>query len=401
MKVLQINSFFSVGGPPRIMNGIYDTLKENGIECKIAASREKLYALEDSYQVCSDKNVKINALKARLFDNEGFNAQKDTQKLVEYIKQYDPDIIHLHNLHGYCINLEVLFGYLKSCQKPVVWTLHDCWAFTGHCAHFDLIGCSKWKEQCRSCSQTKEYPASFFHDRSEKNYKEKKAAYSGMKNLTLVTPSKWLASFLPDSILKEHAVKVIHNGIDLKRFSCRKSDILEKNGLAGKRIVLGVAQNWAERKGLEDFVKLASLLSDEYKVVLIGLTEEQKKALPKEVFGLTRTENVEELQKWYSAAEVFVNFTYQDNFPTVNIEALACGTPVLTYKTGGSVEAVCEGCGWVVAQGNVKGAKKVIEEMGEKEQYREACLQRAQKFDRKERYLEYIELYKSLLKGNL
>ena len=401
MKVLQINSFFSVGGPPRIMNGIYDTLKENGIECKIAASREKLYALEDSYQVCSDKNVKINALKARLFDNEGFNAQKDTQKLVEYIKQYDPDIIHLHNLHGYCINLEVLFGYLKSCQKPVVWTLHDCWAFTGHCAHFDLIGCSKWKEQCRSCSQTKEYPASFFHDRSEKNYKEKKAAYSGMKNLTLVTPSKWLASFLPDSILKEHAVKVIHNGIDLKRFSCRKSDILEKNGLAGKRIVLGVAQNWAERKGLEDFVKLASLLSDEYKVVLIGLTEEQKKALPKEVFGLTRTENVEELQKWYSAAEVFVNFTYQDNFPTVNIEALACGTPVLTYKTGGSVEAVCEGCGWVVAQGNVKVAKKVIEEMGEKEQYREACLQRAQKFDRKERYLEYIELYKSLLKGNL
>ncbi len=401
MKVLQINSFFSVGGPPRIMNGIYDTLKENGIECKIAASREKLYALEDSYPVCSDKNVKINALKARLFDNEGFNAKKDTQKLVEYIKQYDPDIIHLHNLHGYCINLEVLFGYLKSCQKPVVWTLHDCWAFTGHCAHFDLIGCSKWKEQCRSCSQTKEYPASFFHDRSEKNYKEKKAAYSGMKNLTLVTPSKWLASFLPDSILKEHAVKVIHNGIDLKRFSCRKSDILEKNGLAGKRIVLGVAQNWAERKGLEDFVKLASLLSDEYKVVLIGLTEEQKKALPKEVFGLTRTENVEELQKWYSAAEVFVNFTYQDNFPTVNIEALACGTPVLTYKTGGSVEAVCEGCGWVVAQGNVKGAKKVIEEMGEKEQYREACLQRAQKFDRKERYLEYIELYKSLLKGNL
>lgn len=401
MKVLQINSFFSVGGPPRIMNGIYDTLKENGIECKIAASREKLYALEDSYQVCSDKNVKINALKARLFDNEGFNAKKDTQKLVEYIKQYDPDIIHLHNLHGYCINLEVLFGYLKSCQKPVVWTLHDCWAFTGHCAHFDLIGCSKWKEQCSTCSQTKEYPASFFHDRSEKNYKEKKAAYSGMKNLTLVTPSKWLASFLPDSILKEHAVKVIHNGIDLKRFSCRKSDILEKNGLAGKRIVLGVAQNWAERKGLEDFVKLASLLSDEYKVVLIGLTEEQKKALPKEVFGLTRTENVEELQKWYSAAEVFVNFTYQDNFPTVNIEALACGTPVLTYKTGGSVEAVCEGCGWVVAQGNVKAAKKVIEEMGEKEQYREACLQRAQKFDRKERYLEYIELYKSLLKGNL
>ena len=397
MKVLQINSFFSVGGPPRIMNGIYDTLKENGIECKIAASREKFYAMEDSYQVCSDKNVKINALKARLFDNEGFNAKKDTQRLVEYIKQYDPDIIHLHNLHGYCINLEVLFGYLKSCQKPVVWTLHDCWAFTGHCAYFDVVGCKKWKEQCSSCSQTKEYPSSLFLDHCEKNYKEKKAAYSGIKNLTIVTPSKWLASFLSDSILKEHTVKVIHNGIDLQSFSYKKSDILEKNGLAGKKIVLGVAQNWVERKGLEDFIKLSTLLDDKYKVVLIGLTEEQKKALPKAVFGITRTENIEELQKWYSAAEVFVNFTYQDNFPTVNIEALACGTPVLTYKTGGSVEVICKGCGWVVEQGDIEGAKNTITSMKEKTKYITSCLDQSKKFDRKKRYLEYVDLYRSML----
>lgn len=401
MKVLQINSFFTVGGPPRIMNGIYDTLKENGFDCKIAAAREKMYVPEDSYCICSDTEVKVNALKARLFDSEGFNAARETQRLVEYIKVYDPDIIHLHNLHGYYMNMEILFDYLKKANKPVVWTLHDCWTMTGHCAHFVLIGCEKWKTGCFSCPQIKEYPTSFFTDRSKKNFVLKKQAYSGIQNMTIVTPSKWLASYVPNSILKEYPVRVIHNGIDLEAFSYVKSDILCKNGLIGKKIVLGVAQNWAEKKGLEDFIELSTQLSEEFKIVLIGLTEEQKDALPSEIYGLTRTENVNELIKWYSAAHIFVNFTYQDTFPTVNIEALACGTPVLTYRTGGSPEAIDDTCGWVVEQGDIEGTKKIITSIKDKSKYIDTCLLRAKAFNRKDRYKEYIDLYKKVQEGQI
>ena len=400
MKVLQINSFFTVGGPPRIMNGIYDTLKENGFDCKIAAAREKMYVSEDSYRICSDTEVKINAVKARLFDNEGFNSARETQRLVEYIKEYDPDIIHLHNLHGYFINLKVLFAYLKEANKPVVWTLHDCWTMTGHCAHFALIECEKWKTGCCSCPQSREYPSSLLADGSTKNYEGKKSAYCGIKNMTIVTPSNWLASFVPNSILKDFPVKVIHNGIDLNMFSHIESDILEKNNLKGKKIILGVAQNWAEKKGLEDFMKLSEILDDVYRIVLIGLTQKQLETLPSNIFGMARTENVQELIKWYSAASIFINFTYQDTFPTVNIEALACGTPVLTYRTGGSPEAIDDTCGWVVEQGDIEEAAKIIQNMKDKSEYVKACIERSKIFDRKERYLEYIDLYEDILKGN-
>lgn len=396
MKVLQINSFFSVGGPPRIVNGIYDTLKEEGYECKIAAAREKKYVLEDSIQIGTDIDVKINALKTRVLDNESFSAKKATRKFIKKIEKYNPDIIHLHNLHGYYINIEILFDYLKSADKPVVWTLHDCWAVTGHCAHFSVVKCEKWKMGCYDCPQKKEYPSSIGLDQSKKNYFRKKTAFHGVNNMTIVTPSNWLAEFIPNSILKEYPTKVIYNGIDLDTFFYIESDILKKNGLADKKIILGVAQNWAEKKGFEDFIELSKKLDASYKVVLIGLTEEQKNELPDTMFGLTRTKSVQELIKWYSAATVFVNLTYQDTFPTVNIEALACGTPVITYKTGGSPEAVDKNCGWIVEQGNVAEVARIIQNIKSKSQYFDTCIQRVKQFDRKERYTEYMELYKTM-----
>ena len=371
MKVLQINSFFSVGGPPRIMNGIYDTLKEKGFDCKIAASREKMYAPQDSYQVCDNYKVRVYALKARILDNEGFNATRETKRLVDYIKEYNPDVIHLHNLH-------------------------DCWTLTGHCAHFAIIGCEKWKTGCYSCPQSREYPASIISDRSRQNYSMKRVTFSGVKNMTIVTPSNWLASYIPDSILKEYPVKVIHNGIDLKVFSRTKSDVLKRNGLESKKIVLGVAQNWSEKKGLEDFVELSKRLSNSYKVVLIGVTNEQKKVLPVSMYGVTRTESIQELIEWYSAAQVFVNLTYQDTFPTVNIEALACGTPVITYRTGGSPEAVDESCGWVVEQGDIQRVVDLIYNMRPNDFYKEAAIKRSKRFGRQERYNEYCELYREI-----
>ena len=225
MKVLQINSFFSVGGPPRIVNGIYDTLKEQGHECKIAAAREVMYAPEDSWRIGNGLDVKLNGVKARIFDNEGFNAKRATRDLIKKIEEYDPDIIHLHNLHGYCINVEILFDYLKRANKKVFWTLHDCWSFTGHCAHFMIAKCDKWQTRCENCPQKHVYPSSKVLSRAESNFERKKAAFTGVADMTIITPSHWLADLVKKSYLKDYSVKVIHNGIDTSVFKSTPSDI--------------------------------------------------------------------------------------------------------------------------------------------------------------------------------
>ncbi len=390
MKVLQINSFFSVGGPPRIVNGIYDTLKEQGHECKIAAAREKMYAPEDSIRIGSDLGVKINALASRLFDNVGFSAKTATKKLIKQIEEYDPDIIHLHNLHGYYINIEILFNYLKKANKKVFWTLHDCWAFTGHCAHFTLADCYKWKTCCENCPQKRSYPSSLLLSRAKRNFGRKKAAFTGVKDMTIITPSKWLAELVGQSFLGSYPISVINNGIDVNLFKHKESDILIKNNIENKKIVLGVAQNWAEQKGLEDFIALSTLLPSNYQVVMIGLTSEQSKTMPRSVLALERTNNIDELVCWYSAANIFVNTTYQDTFPTVNLEAQACSTPVITYNTGGSSESVPSEN--VVSQGDINALVSKIKELCESPNS-EAKIFSTENYDRKILYREYIKLY--------
>ena len=393
MKVLQINSFFTVGGPPRIVNGIYDTLIEEGHECKIATARERMYVPKDSIQIGSNLGVKINALKARIFDNEGFNAKRATKKLIKEIEAYNPDIIHLHNLHGYYINIRILFDYLKRSNKPVVWTLHDCWALTGHCAHFDYVGCDKWKTGCHNCPQIKEYPKSLFADNSKKNYLKKKDSFTGVKNLTIVTPSQWLAELVKQSFLGNNQVVTIRNGIDIAAFSYKESILKAEYKINNKKLILGVAQNWEERKGLEDFAKLPDLLGDDYAIVLIGLTEAQKEKLPSSIVKLSRTENLGTLVEWYSCADVFVNLTYQDTFPTVNLEAQACGTPVITYMTGGSPESVPEN--YRVRQGDLLGVVSKIKEVCESE-HKDRQVNSVGSFNRSLLYLEYLDLYKTL-----
>ena len=397
MKVLQINSFFSVGGPPRIMNGIYDTLKENGHECKIAAAREKILYPKDSIQIGTNTGVYVNALESRILDNDGFAAKRATKDLVRKIEEYNPNVIQLHNLHGYYINVEILFEYLKRSGKPVVWTMHDCWPATGHCPYFTMVKCGRYKDGCFQCPLKKAYPSSYVLDRSKQNWKWKKEAFTGVPNMTIVTPSKWLADIMRDSFLKKYTIKVINNGIDLQSFSCRMGNIIEKYSLQNKKIVLGVAQNWAEHKGFEDFIQLSELLDDCYQIVMIGLTDEQMKALPEKIIGLKRTNSVEELVEWYSSAQVFVNLTYQDNFPTVNIEALACGTPVITYETGGSPEAIDGTCGRIIKQGDLGAAAEAIISIGEKSQYQEEAFKRSKQFDRKAKYQEYIDIYQEML----
>lgn len=341
MKVLMINSVCGIGSTGRICTDIADELTENGHECKIAFGRKaaperyQKYA----YRITSDGGVKINALKARLFDNEGFNAAGATKKLISFIEEYNPDVIHLHNLHGYYLNVKILFDYLKKADKKVVWTLHDCWAFTGHCANFQYPVCDKWKTGCFDCERKAKYPKSFV-DNSQKNYLEKERVFCGVKNLTVVTPSEWLARLVKESFLGRYPTKVINNGIDTSVFCPTESDFKERNGLKDKKMILGVANVWDEFKGINDFIGLSKKISDDYRIVLVGLDEKQLGMLPENILGITRTNNTKELAEIYTAADVLFNPTYEDNYPTVNLEAQACKTPVVTYDTGGSGESV-------------------------------------------------------------
>jgi len=307
----------------------------------------------------------------------------------------------LHNIHGYYLHVGILFKYLKNKTIPVVWTLHDCWPFTGHCAHFEWVSCEKWKTECNNCPLTHIYPSSWYIDNSKKNFYEKKSLFQGLENLTIVTPSLWLKGLVKQSFLKDYPVKVINNGIDLERFKPVETEIVkDKYSLTGYKIVLGVASVWDRIKGLDHFKQLSKLLYEDVRIVLVGLNKKQIQSLPQNIIGVERTESVEELTALYSCADVFVNPTLVDNFPTTNLEALACGTPVVTYDTGGSPEAVDEETGIVVEQGDIGKLLTAVNKILNhgKEQYKSNCRKRAvQKYDKIERYQDYLKLYESIL----
>lgn len=388
MKVLEINSVCGIRSTGRICTDLADVLEENGHECRIAYGREAVPEKYKniSYRIGSDMDVKLHALKSRIFDSAGFGSKRATKKLIEKIKEYDPDIIHLHNIHGYYLDIEILFNYLAAADKPVIWTLHDCWAFTGHCSYFTFANCKRWEEGCFNCPQKKNYPSSILADRSKQNWIKKKELFTSVKNMTVVTPSKWLAELAAKSFLGKFPVKVINNGIDTEVFKPTYGDFRTAHRLENKKIILGVASIWGKRKGLDDFIKLAGLIDDNYVIVLVGVTEKQKNALLGNIIGISRTNNTAELAEIYTVANVFFNPTYEDNYPTVNLEAQACGTPVITYKTGGSPESTVP-CG-VLPQGDVNGAVKLIEKSD--------AFKILPPPEKKAQYGKYIKLYEEL-----
>ncbi len=402
MKILQINSVCGVGSTGRIATDLADVIKENGSTCKIAYGRGHSIANCDTIKIGNQSDVLLHIALSRITDKHGLYSKSFTKEFIKKVKEYDPDIIHLHNIHGYYINYKLLFDYIKQENKPVVWTLHDCWSFTGHCAHFDLEGCDRWKNGCHDCPLKNEYPASLVLDNSKNNYNIKKDSFTGVENMTIVTPSQWLCDLVKQSFLQDYPVKVINNGIDLMRFAPLPSNIKEKLGIEGKKVILGVATAWSNQKGYKDFIRLSRRLPKNHVIVLVGLDEEKIKELPHNVIGIERTNNVEELAELYTAADVFLNPTYVDTFPTTNLEAMACGTPVITYPTGGSPESIAEGCGFVVKKGSVKEIHNKIREIVQntKEAYSDTCIKNAQEnYDKRNCYLKYYELY-SQMKGN-
>lgn len=399
MKVLQINSVCGIGSTGRIATDIHNILIEQGHESYIAYGRDLPKNCENAIRIGSKIDNYTHVAKTRLLDKHGFGSIQATKEFINRIKDIDPDIIHLHNIHGYYINVEILFNYLKEANKPVVWTLHDCWSFTGHCSHFDYIGCNKWKTGCFNCPQKQEYPKSILIDNSEQNFHRKSEAFTGVENLTIVTPSKWLAQLVNESFLNDYRIEIIHNGIDLEVFKPTKSSFRKKYNLQNKFIILGVASTWTNRKGLEEFVKLSHELDEDEVIVLVGVTNYQIKQLPKNIIGIRRTNSIEELAEIYTAADVFMNLTLEEVLGLTNIESLACGTPVVTYDTGGSKECIDKSTGILVDKEDLGTAIKGLRliKNNEKTIYSDQCRQRALTlFEKRNKYNDYISIYKKV-----
>lgn len=364
MKVLFINSVCGIRSTGRICAELAQKLESQGHECKIAYGR--IEEVPEKYQkyavrIGTDVDMKLHGLRTRLLDEHGFGSKKATKKFLKWADEYDPEILWLHNIHGYFINIELLFDWIKSRPNmKVKWTLHDCWAFTGHCTHFTFAKCEQWKTKCLDCAQKKEYPSSFLKSNCKNNFERKRDAFCGVQDMTLITPSKWLADLVKLSFLKEYPIEVNYNSIDTTVFKPTPSDFRKRNGLENKKIILGVASTWSERKGLSDFFKLADMIDERYHIVLLGLDEKQMKSLKPNMFGLRRTNSTKELAEIYTAADVFFNPTYEDNYPTVNLEAEACGTPVITYATGGSPETIKGENSAIVTTGDIDKAFSII-----------------------------------------
>ncbi len=397
MKVLQIHSFCGYGSTGKIATDIYKVLEEQGHECLIAYGRGIAPKEINSIKIGTNFDNYMHVAKTRLFDKHGFASTKATKEFIKKAKEYDPDVIHLHNIHGYYINIELLFNYLKEANKPVVWTLHDCWTFTGHCAYFDYVGCDKWKTGCYSCPEKNAYPSSLILDNSKNNYVRKKDVFSSINELTIVTPSRWLADLVQKSYLKEYPVKVINNGIDLNTFRPIKGDFRKKYNVGDKFVILGVASVWDRRKGLEYFIELADNLSEDEVIVLVGLTEKQIEQIPKSIIGITRTNNIEELVDIYSSADVFVNPTLEEVMGMTNVEAIACGTPVITFNSGGSPECIDGSTGILVGKGDIKQLRNEIFNIKDNLFSEFNLIERARKFyNKNDRYQEYLNVYSRL-----
>lgn len=393
MKVVQINATCGVGSTGRICVGISQLLTEKQIENYILYS-----AAGNGYALgipCADpRYIRRQALQSKILGNYGFNSRRATRTMIEALDRIGPDIVHLHNIHGHDCDLEALFSYFKERKIRLVWTFHDCWAFTGYCTYFDMAGCSQWQTQCADCVQRRQY--SWFADRSAHLFAKKKALFSGL-DLTIVTPSAWLADVVKQSFLRSYPVQVIRNGLDLRVFQPTKSGFRAKYGLEKTKIVLGVALGWDKRKGLDVFVEMAERLPEEYGIVLVGVDKNTAKRLPPRILTVARTNSRTELAELYSAADVFVNPTREENYPTVNMEALACGVPVVTFRTGGSSEMLDGTCGSVVEKNDTDAlAREIVRICSERPYSAEQCVQKAAAFDQNERYKEYVKLYERI-----
>lgn len=396
MKVLQINTVYPSGSTGKIAYEINNLCINSGIESRVAYRYlERNKNFKNTYTVSSWLDCHLHNRIASYTALQGCFSYFHTYFFLKKISNYKPDIIHLHNLHGNYINLKLLFKYIKKKGIKVIWTLHDCWSFTGNCPYYDMIDCEKWKTGCKKCPQCK---SKLFLNNISHMYNNKKLWFTGVADMILVANSYWTAEQAKQSFLKEYTVDVIYNGIDLNIFKPTDSDFRKRYSCENKKIVLGVAFGWGKRKGLDVFIELAGRLdSKKYQIVLVGTNNNVDDILPESIISIHRTASQSKLAEIYTVADVFVNPTREEAFGLVNIEALACGTPGITFDTGGSPECFDEGCGCVVAKDDINSMEKEIIRICETRPYSiEACIERASHFDKNEKFKEYIKLYEVL-----
>lgn len=352
MRVVIINSVYGIGSTGKICAATANRMKNEGHDVKVVYGRE---AKEDSIPLISMKDKAgfyEHVMATRLFDHHGFASKRATARLIKELDCFDPDLIILHNIHGYYINVEMLFAWIKSKRSiKVEWTLHDCWAFTGHCSHFLISHCDEWKTGCKRCINKKGYPSCFGVSDSRRNYERKKESFCGVPNMKLITPSEWLSNLTRESFLCEYPATVVHNTIDGSVFHRVPSQFKKNHNIEDRYMILGVSNVWSKRKGFDDFISLARVLPENCVIVLVGVSEQQKKQLPSNCIGITRTSNQAELAEIYSAADCFFNPTYEDNYPTVNLEAAACGAFIISYDTGGCKETFDSNEGIIIPVG--------------------------------------------------
>ena len=403
MKILQINTVYRTGGSTgRIVYDLVQIMNEQGFDAYVVYGYGA--PVSSNGEMFKTQNLlsrKISILKTRLFGKHGFYNYGETQKAIAWIDKIHPDVIHLHNLHNHYINIELLFDYIKKKNIPVVWTLHDCWAYTGGCAYYDYNDCQKWKTGCYSCPALKDYPKTWFFDRSRELYEKKKQVFTGVEKMTIVTPSDWLGEEVRTSFLGTYEVVTINNGVDIKIFSPRINEIKVRKELgveAHQKMVLAVASVFTKRKGIDFLLRLPQKLQKNMRLVLVGVDKSLVDCIDDNIIAITRTEDIDKMAEIYSAADIFINPTLEDNFPTTNLEALACGTPVITYSTGGSPESITKDTGVVIQKGDEDSFLKAIHEIPCKvhnQQMSETCREYAvNHFDKNQCFRKYLELYR-------
>lgn len=396
MKIVEIN-MMNYGSTGKIMLQIADCAREQGHDVWVAYpdSRDSMKKHVENSILIGNRFTRVFHINfARITGYNGCLSISSTVNLIRKLKKINPDVIHLHNLHNCYINLPMLFNFIKKNNIRTIWTLHDCWSFTGQCPHFTIAKCDKWKTGCHNCNTYREYPSSYV-DRTKTMWNLKKKWFTGVKNMTIVTPSKWLGNLVKESYFKDYPVKVINNGIDLSVFKPTESDFKNRYNCQDKFIILGVANAWDYKKGLDVFIELSKRLdNNKYQIVLVGTDDTVDKQLPENIISVHRTQNQAELAEIYTVAGVLINPTREDTFPTVNIEALACGTPVFTFNVGGSPEILDKTCGMVFDVDDVDSLEREIDHIASEKIFDDAlCVARAQKYNCSERFCDYVDLY--------
>lgn len=401
MRLVEINAV-PTGSTGRIMLNTAKLYKETGAEIKMfyapihTPKSINGFSFDSAHQkVGTHAEHIVHKTLGQITGLNGLFSWFGTRKLIKECKKFKPDIIHLHVLHAFCFCLPSLFRYIKKHNIPVVWTFHDCWAFTGHCPHFVGVNCEKWKTGCGGCPQLSCYPKSKI-DTTSLAYKLKKKWFTSVKNMTIVTPSKWLAELTKQSFMGKYPIKVINNGIDLNIFKPTESNLREKFNIPPeKSIILGVSNGWTKKKGVDVFLELAKRLDNKkYQIVLVGKNGND---FSDNIITIQHTHNQQELAEIYTAADLFVNPTREEVFGIVNIEALACGIPVVTFNTGGSPECIDNKCGTVVDCDDIDAMEReIIRICSDKPYSKQACIERAKEFDMNNRFKEYVNLYEKI-----